>query len=135
MKFICLIYDQEAQREAMSDDELKALGDGCSDWIGELRRHGHYVASTGLQSSRTATTVRHRQGRVSITDGPYAETKEQLGGFTIIDARDLNEALRIAAGFPAARYGSIEVRPLFEPGTAFTTPFDRRVDAAMRGEP
>lgn len=135
MKFICLIYDEEARREAMSDDELKTLSEGCNDWTSELQRNGQLVACAGLQSSRTATTVRYRQGRMSVTDGPYAETKEQLGGFTIIEARDLNEALRIASHFPAARYGCVEVRPVFEPGAAFTTAFDRRIDAAMRGNP
>ncbi len=132
MKFICLIYDEEARREAMTDDELKELSAGCLDWTNELQRNGQLVATAGLQSSRTATTVRYRQGRMTVTDGPYGETKEQLGGFTIIEARDLNEALRIASHFPAARYGSIEVRPVFEPGAAFTTAFDRRIDAAMR---
>jgi hypothetical protein len=92
---------------------------------------GHHVSSIGLQSARTAMTVRHRNGKLSASDGPFAETKEQLGGFTLIDARDLNEALQLAARLPAARLGSVEVRPVLEPGAEFTTALDRRIGMAM----
>jgi hypothetical protein len=132
MKFICLVYHDERSLEALSEDELGALMGECGAWVADLEEGGHHVASMGLQSARTATTVRIRGGKVSLTDGPFAETKEQLGGFTVIEARDLNEALQLASRLPAARLGSsIEVRPLLERGSEFTTALDRRIGGAM----
>ena len=80
----------------------------------ELEKSGHYIVAEALQSVQTATTVRVRNGKASITDGPFSETKEVLGGFILIQARDLNEALQVAAKIPLARYGSVEVRPVME---------------------
>ena len=92
---------------------------------------GHHILSAGLQSVRSAATVRIRDGKLSATDGPFAETKEILGGFTLINAKDFDEALQLAAKFPAARIGSMEVRPLIEPGEAAADPLDQKILAAI----
>jgi len=105
MKYLCLVYSEEKKLEDISDIECMANG----DW---LRSGGHYIAAEALQPVHTATTVRVRGGNVSITDGPFAETKEQLAGFYLVEARDLNEAIHIASRIPPARVGSIEVRPI-----------------------
>ena len=105
MKYLCLVYADEKALEAVSDSECKGWGDS-------LRASGNHVAAEALQPVHTATTVRVRDGRVSMTDGPFAETKEQLAGFYLIEARDLNEALLLASRIPPARVGSIEVRPV-----------------------
>ena len=114
MKYLCLVYHEEATIEALPESEYDAIVDEVLAYREELRRGGHYLASSPLQPVRAATTVRVRGGRVSITDGPFAETREQLGGFYLIEARDLNEAVRLAAKMPPARLGCIEVRPLQE---------------------
>ena len=114
MKYLCLVYHNEAEIDAMPAREYDAIVNAVLEYREELKRSGHYIASSPLQSVHTATTVRVRGGKVSITDGPFAETKEQLGGFYLIEARDLNEAIRLAEKMPPARVGSIEVRPLAE---------------------
>ena len=114
MKYLCLAYEQERVLDALSRDEWDALRKETLDYVGELQRNGRLVVAHALQSVRTATTVRVRQGRLSTTDGPFAETKESLGGFFLIEARDLNEAIQVAARWPSARLGSIEVRPIEE---------------------
>ncbi|TJY65278.1 YciI family protein [Sinimarinibacterium sp. CAU 1509] len=112
MKYICLAYEDEAILDALSSEEWAALREETLEYVEALTRSGHHQASAPLESVRTATTVRVRNGRLSATDGPYTETKETLGGFFIIEARDLNEAIQIAGRWPSARFGSIEVRPL-----------------------
>jgi hypothetical protein len=107
MKYLCLVYGQETLMEAMSDNECIAYND-------ELEESGHRVAAEALEPVHTATTVRVRNGKLSVTDGPFAETKEQLAGFYLIDAADLNEAIQLASKIPPARIGSIEVRPIRE---------------------
>jgi hypothetical protein len=107
MKYLCLVYLDEKRLEEVRDSECKAFGD-------ELRKSGRTIAAEALQSVQSATTVRVRNGKVSVTDGPFAETKEQLAGFYMIDAGDLNEAIQIASRIPPARVGSIEVRPVRE---------------------
>ena len=107
MKYLCLVYSEEKQLETMTDDE-------CMEYDAAIRNSGHCLASEALQPVQTATTVRVRNGRVSITDGPFAETKEQLAGFYLIDAANLDDAIEIAAKIPPARVGSIEVRPIRE---------------------
>ena len=107
MKYLCLVYLDEKALDTVPDSEWKARGDA-------LRRSGHHIADEALQSVHTATTVRVRNGQLSVTDGPFTETKEQLAGFYLIDARDLNEAIQLAAKIPTARVGSIEVRPVRE---------------------
>ncbi|MDD5037120.1 MAG: YciI family protein [Methylococcaceae bacterium] len=109
MKYLCLVYSDEenlhSQAESPRDEECLAYADS-------LNKSGHLIAAEALESVQTATTLRVRHGKLSVTDGPYAETKEQLAGFFLIDARDLNEAIQIAAKIPPARVGSIEVRPV-----------------------
>src|SRR5512135_2287338 len=112
MKYICLAYEEENKLNALSKREWEALRDETLSYLEELRKRGHVVAAEALQSVRTAATVRVRSGKVSMTDGPFAETKEQLGGFFLINARDLNDAVQIASRWPSARLGSIEVRPI-----------------------
>ena len=107
MKYLCLVYLDHDKLHAVPDRECAACGNG-------FRKSGILVAAEALQPVETATTVRVRNGRVSITDGPFAETKEQLAGFYLIDAGDLNEAIQVAAKIPPAREGSIEVRPVRE---------------------
>ncbi|HEX7037493.1 MAG TPA: YciI family protein [Pseudomonadales bacterium] len=112
MKYLCLAYEEEARLNALSAAEWEALRAETLAYVDSLREAGRLIATEPLRSSRTAATVRVRQGNVSVTDGPYAETKEQLGGFFLIEADDMNEALQIAARWPSARIGSIEVRPI-----------------------
>jgi hypothetical protein len=114
MKYLCLVYQEEEAIDALPEREYDAIVDEALDYREELRRSGHYILSSPLQSVRTATTIRVRRGKVTITDGPFAETREQLGGFYLIEARDLNDAIRVAAKLPPARLGCIEVRPLKE---------------------
>jgi hypothetical protein len=114
MKFMFMIYHDENELDALPDKEMQGLVDSALDYDEELRRSGHYIVSNALQPARTARTIRVRGGKVSTTDGPFAETKEQLGGFFLIEAQDLDEACEIAARFPPARVGIIEVRPVRE---------------------
>jgi hypothetical protein len=110
MRYLCLIYIDEAKRDALPPGELAAMGREAADYIEELKASGRHIAAEPLESVSTATCVRVRNGVATVTDGPFAETKEQLGGFFLIDARDLNEALLIAQKIPPARLGTIEVR-------------------------
>jgi len=105
MKYLCLVYMEADKLRAVPDRECKACGD-------TLRDSGVLVAAEALQPVDTATTVRIRNGRLSVTDGPFTETKEQLAGFYLIEARDLNDAIQVASKIPPAREGSIEVRPI-----------------------
>ena len=112
MKYLCLVYHEETTLDALPASEYDALVGEVLDYRETLRQSGYYIASSPLQPVASATTIRVRNGRMSITDGPFAETKEQLGGFYLIEARDLNDAIRVASKMPPARLGSIEVRPL-----------------------
>jgi hypothetical protein len=114
VKYLCLVYAEEEKLGALSKSEFQALVDESLDYMDVLRESGHHIASNALQPVQTATTVRVRSGKVFTTDGPFAETKEQLGGFFLIEGSDLNDALRMASKFPAARLGCIEVRPVRE---------------------
>ena len=105
MKYLCLVYLDEKRLNELPDED-------CVAYDASIRKSGHCLASEALQSVQTATTVRVRAGRATITDGPFAETKEQLAGFYMIEAKDLNEAIEIASKIPPARVGSIEVRPV-----------------------
>ena len=116
MKYLCLVYIEEKKLDAMSKSELDALIDESLAYDEVLRQSGHYLVSEALQPVQTAATVRVRNGKVSIMDGPFAETKEHLGGFFLIKARDLNEAIQVASKIPPARLGSVEVRPILELG-------------------
>lgn len=114
MNYLCMVYLEEKVLDTLSERELNALMRDGTAVMEELEKSGHHVLSAGLESVRTATTVRSRNGKVFITDGPFAETKEQLGGFTVIEAKDLNEAIRLAAKFAAVSPGCIEIRPIEE---------------------
>lgn len=114
MKYICLAYEEEGILNALTKNEWKALREETLSYVEKLQKDGTLLAAEPLKSVRSASTVRVRGGKVSITDGPFAETKESLGGFFLINARDLNEAIRVASKWPSARFGSIEVRPLDE---------------------
>jgi hypothetical protein len=105
MKYLCLVYLAGDKLRAVPDRECQACGEG-------FRERGLLLAAEALQPVESATTVRVRNGKVAITDGPFAETKEQLAGFYLVDARDLNDAIQIAAKIPPAREGSVEVRPV-----------------------
>ncbi|MEO5800801.1 MAG: YciI family protein [Gemmatimonadales bacterium] len=116
MRYLCLIYSNESEWEAMSPAEIGAYMGEYNAFTKSVQESGHYIGGNPLQPTSTATTVRLRNGKVSMTDGPFAETKEQLGGYYLINARDLNEAVQIASRIPSARIGSIEVRPIQEIG-------------------
>ena len=112
MKYLCLIYDEEKTLAGMSKAESDAFMGEYFAFTEGIKKSGHYVGGEALKPVHTATTVRVRNGKVSTTDGPFAETKEQLGGYYLIDARDLNDAIQIAAKIPSAKVGSVEVRPV-----------------------
>lgn len=114
MRYLCLIYSDRQKIDALARSELDAVVREYFALTDELKRSGKYVAGEALQPVRTAKSVRVRNGKVSTTDGPFAETKEQLGGFYLIDAANRNEAIAVAAKIPAARWGTIEVRPIQE---------------------
>jgi hypothetical protein len=127
MKYLCTIYTQDDRLESLTDEQVAAVEAECVEYETELRKNGQLLAVEALQPVHTATTVRVRNGRASITDGPFAETKEHLAGFYLVEARDLNEAIRLASRIPPARFGCIEVRPIREllatvsPGSEATT--------------
>lgn len=114
MKYLCLCCHEESAFDSFSDDELKALMDETRDYLELLRENGKLVDSNPLQGVATAASVRVRNNNVSVTDGPFAETKEQLGGYFMVEARDFNEAIQIASRWPGARSGTVEVRPVDE---------------------
>jgi hypothetical protein len=114
MKYLCLIYDEEQRMASMAKTEADAFHGEYSSFTARIRQTGQYLGGNALQPVHTATTVRVRGGRISTTDGPFAETKEQLGGYYLIEARDLNDAIQVASRIPSARTGSIEVRPIRE---------------------
>ena len=116
MKFLCLVYVEPQAFARLSADQRAALDRDSLSYDETLQARGHYIAAAALQPVATAKTVRNRDGKVSSTDGPFAETKEVLGGFIYIEARDMDEAVAIAGDIPMARYGTIEVRPEFDFG-------------------
>jgi hypothetical protein len=114
MKYLCLAYEEEAVLNDLSRREWDLLRRETLAYVESLQASGHLILTNALQSARKAATLRMRDGKLSVVDGPYAETKEQLGGFFLIEAKDLDEAIRLAADWPSARLGSIEVRPIEE---------------------
>ena len=114
MKYLCLIYDEEKKLAGMSKAESDAFMGEYGAFTQSVKESGHYLGGNPLQPVHTATSIRSRNGKVSTTDGPFAETKEQLGGFYLIEAKDLNDALQVAARIPSARTGTVEVRPIQE---------------------
>jgi hypothetical protein len=107
VKYLCLVYGEEKKLQTVPDRE-------CLGWGQELRTGGHYIAAEALQPVRTGRIVRVRDGKTIITDGPFTEAKEHVAGFYLIDASDLDEAIRLASQIPPARIGTIEVRPIRE---------------------
>lgn len=114
MKYLCLAYEAEATFTSMPHSEWERLRAETLAYVEALQRSGHLLLTNALQSARTASMVQVRNGKVLVTDGPFAETKEQIGGFFLIDAQDKNEAIAIASKWPGARFGNIEVRPVEE---------------------
>jgi hypothetical protein len=112
MRYLLLIYESEASWNALSEAEKGRIYGEYMAYRGGLQKGGHYVGGNALQPVATATTVRVRDGKTLTTDGPFAETREQLGGFFLVEAKDLDEAIKLAAGVPGAKMGSIEVRPI-----------------------
>ncbi len=116
MKYLCLIYQDDDKINALPQEEFDAIMRDVFDYREELRRSGHYIMSSPLQDANTAVKVQVRGGDSYVTDGPFAETREQIGGFYLIEARDLNEAIRLTEMMPPARFATIEVRALNEVG-------------------
>ena len=114
MRYLCLIYDDEKKVAAMPESESNAFMGEYFAFTDGIKQSGHYWSGEALQPVQTATTVRVRNGKVGTTDGPFAETKEQLGGFYLIEAQDLNDAIQVAREIPSAEVGSVEVRPVVE---------------------
>ena len=114
MRYLCLIYENEKVTEQMPKDQQDAYFGEYFAFTEDIKKSGQLLGGEALQPVATATTVRVRNGKISTTDGPFAETKEQLGGYYMVEAKDLNEAIKIAAKIPGARHGSIEVRPVLE---------------------
>jgi len=114
MKYLCMIYGEESRLATLPKDQMDSMFKEYMAFTEDIKQSGQYIGGNPLQPTQTATTVRVRQGKISTTDGPFAETKEQLGGYYLINAKDLNEAIQVAARIPGARSGSIEVRPIME---------------------
>lgn len=112
MQYLLLIYDQESQWGKLSEAERGKMYEEYGNFTQSITNSGHYIGGNQLHPVAQATTVRVRDGKKVITDGPFAETKEQLGGYYMVEAKDLDDAVAIAAGIPSARFGSIEVRPI-----------------------
>src|SRR5216683_7376933 len=114
MRFLCLVYFEPQTLAALSPGEKAALDRNSMAYNDELTRNSQYIVAEALQPVRSARTVRVRQGKTSVTDGPFAEAKEHVGGFILVEAANMNQALEIAAGIPLAKLGSIEVRPIMK---------------------
>ena len=127
MKFLCLAYEEQRALDALSENEWHALRKETLDYVDRLQKSGRLILAQALQSATTASTLRVRSGKLSVIDGPFAETKEQIGGFFLIEAGDFDEAVQVAAQWPSARIGSIEVRPIEE-----ELRMDRRYATASR---
>jgi hypothetical protein len=125
MKYICLGYMEEKKWETMSESERNTFVDDCFAYDDELRKNGHFVDGQALQSAQNAITLRWRNGKVAVTDGPFAETKEQLGGLLVLEARDLNHAIQLMSKHPGVKAGPFEIRPA-EDITAIVAESERR---------
>ncbi len=134
MKYLCMAYEEEGTLDALSEREWHALRKETLDYVERLRTSGRLILTHPLQSATTASTVRIRDGKRSVTDGPFTETKETLGGFFLIEATDIQEAIAIAAKWPSARIGSIEVRPI-EDGLKLDRRYHPAAPAGAGGDP
>ena len=126
MKYICLGYIEPNKLENLSEAERNAMIDECFIYDDELRKNGHFAGGEALQGPQTATTLRWQNGKVSITDGPYAETKEQIGGILILEARDLNHAIQLMSKHPGVKAGPFEIRPAADLGEMISESEQRR---------
>ena len=129
MKYVCLGYLDEKLWDSLPESEGNAIMDRCFAYQDELERGGHYVGGELLQAPRNSATLRFRDGAVTVTDGPFAETKEQIGGFVFLEARDLNEAIRLISRHPGLRVGPWEIRPVEDLGEAIRASEARRSKA------
>ncbi|MBI5686865.1 MAG: YciI family protein [Verrucomicrobia bacterium] len=134
MKFICLGYIEEKKWETMSESERNAMMDECFTYDDVLRKNGHFIGGEALQSSRNAATLRWLNGRLDVTEGPCAETREQLGGILVLEARDLKHAIELMSQHPGVKAGSFEIRPA-EDLTAMIRESDRRRSTATLQQP
>jgi hypothetical protein len=116
MQYLLLLYHQESEWQALSQEARSQISQEYFAFTGQIQESGHYIGGNPLQSTSTAATVRVREQKPVVTDGPFAETKEQLGGYYLVEAKDAQEAAALAARIPAARYGSVEVRPVLPIG-------------------
>jgi len=116
VRYLCLIYDDESKMGTMPKEHMEAMMSEYFAFTEGIKQSGHYVGGEALQPTQTATAVRVRNGKISTTDGPFAETKEALGGYYLIKAKDLNDAIQVAAKIPSARNGTVEIRPIQEFG-------------------
>jgi hypothetical protein len=132
MKYACLVYTDPANSPSITDEVMDQMVKECGSWVDELEKNGKHVFSSGLQSITTATTLRNRNGEIVVTDGPFAETKEHLGGITVLEARDLNDAILQAMKLAAHCGGTVEVRPALDPFGELTDPMDIKCAAAIR---
>ena len=114
MRYLCLIYEDEKAWQNMSEADMQKGMAEYTAFTDNIKKNGNYVGGEALQPTNTATSVRVRNGKISTTDGPYVETKEQLGGYYLIKAKDLNDAVQVASRIPGARHGTVEVRPIME---------------------
>ncbi|MCA9236273.1 MAG: YciI family protein [Planctomycetales bacterium] len=131
MKFVCLGYADESQWESMPEEQLQAMMKECLDYDDELRRGGHFLGGEALQSIQNCVTLRSRGDQVSVTDGPFAETKEHLGGILLLEARDMNHAIALMSKHPGVRCGPFEIRPADEAVNALIA---ERDEAARRAK-
>jgi hypothetical protein len=132
MKYICLGYYDETQWEAMSESERGAFMDECFAYDDELRKNGHFAGGEALDSPQNAATLRYRGGKITVTDGPFTETKEQLGGILILEARDLNHAIQLMSKHPGVKAGPFEIRAVVDMSEALAASEQRRSTSLSR---
>lgn len=132
MKYICLAYIEKGKFEGMSEDEQHAMLDECFAYDDHLRAHGHFAGGEALQPPETALTLYWKNGKVATTDGPYAETKEQLGGILMVEARDMNHAIQLISQHPGVKYGPWEIRPVADLNEMMKASEQRRRTSAAR---
>ena len=129
MKYVCLGYIDNTSFDSLPERERHALVDQCFAYDEELRRRGHFAGGEALQDARNAATLRFRDGKVTVTDGPFAETREQIGGLLFLEARDLNEAIQLMSRHPGVRVGPFEIRPVDDLGEMIRASEARRSKA------
>jgi hypothetical protein len=134
MKYICLGYIEPNKFENLSEAERNAMVDECFAYDDELRKNGHFAGGDALQGPRTAATLRWQNGKVSVTDGPYAETKEQIGGILVLEARDLNHAIQLMSKHPGVKAGPFEIRPAADLSGMIRQSEERRAGDAAKAK-